>query len=256
MPATGHQRIRSLHRGDVRAGQSDLGPIRARGNIVCFRVWCLFREDLIGAAARIPNPRSPIDGLARVGRCLDHLHEHERLARAIGDLGELGAVLSRERGLSSRQKKWRRVDILPPVQSVVPLAFTARPQGHLHHLGRVARTLIGRDHLPDDGELLVPVQFKVIQVRTASLFDEGKDERHGRRELCSARHRDIRFPPRRKPSFGRVVVVHRQAQLLEIVAARTPPSGFTGRLHRREEQADQRGDDRDHHQQFNEGEGT
>ena len=55
-------------------------------------------------------------------------------------------------------------------------------------------------------------------------------------------------------SLGVVVDLKRQGHLLEIVAAGHPPRRLTRRLHGRQEQADEGGDDRDHHEQFDEGE--
>src|SRR5262249_7168926 len=51
-----------------------------------------------------------------------------------------------------------------------------------------------------------------------------------------------------------VVVVERQADLLEIVGTLRPGSGLAHLLHRGHEQGDQDGDDGDYDQQFNEGE--
>ncbi len=44
----------------------------------------------------------------------------------------------------------------------------------------------------------------------------------------------------------RLVVVQPQPHLLEVVRALDPPRGLTRSLHRREQQGDQHGDDRDH----------
>src|SRR5439155_24041660 len=53
---------------------------------------------------------------------------------------------------------------------------------------------------------------------------------------------------------GIVVVVHRQGNLLEIVLALGTGRGLADLLHGRQQQADQDGDDRDHHQQLDQGE--
>ena len=45
-----------------------------------------------------------------------------------------------------------------------------------------------------------------------------------------------------------------QADLLEVVGALSPPGRLTGRLHGGQQQGDQNRDDRDHHQQFDQGE--
>ena len=50
--------------------------------------------------------------------------------------------------------------------------------------------------------------------------------------------------------LGRVVVVMGQREILQIVAALTSPTSLTGGLHGGKQQADQGGDDRDHHEQF------
>ena len=52
---------------------------------------------------------------------------------------------------------------------------------------------------------------------------------------------------------GLVIVVHRQADLLEVVDALGPAGRLAGRLHGRQEQGDQHGDDGDHHQQLGSG---
>ena len=172
---------------DVGAGQSELGPIRTQRNIVYLRVWRFFGEHLIGAAAWIPNPRPSIGWLARSRRRLDHLHEHERLACAIGDLGELSAIATvkgieeiqspSKRGSRPRNEKWRSIGVLP---EVLPIAALAVPAGRLrliHHLGRVAWTLIRRNHLPDHGDLLVPGFLEVVEVGTDSFLNERQQER-------------------------------------------------------------------------------
>src|SRR5262245_66388702 len=49
-----------------------------------------------------------------------------------------------------------------------------------------------------------------------------------------------------------VVAVQRQADLLEVVGTTHPVGGLPNHLDRGKEQADQEGDDRDHHEEFNE----
>jgi len=53
---------------------------------------------------------------------------------------------------------------------------------------------------------------------------------------------------------GIVVIDDRQPDLAQIVDALRPPRGFAGALYRGEQQPDERADDRDHNQQFDEGE--
>jgi hypothetical protein len=50
------------------------------------------------------------------------------------------------------------------------------------------------------------------------------------------------------------MAVHREGKLLDIVRAGCPPCRFTGRLHRRKEQADKCADDGDDDEKFDEGE--
>lgn len=50
-----------------------------------------------------------------------------------------------------------------------------------------------------------------------------------------------------------VVVVQPEAELLEIVLALRPPGRLAGLLDRREEQSDEHADDRDDHEQFDQG---
>jgi hypothetical protein len=52
-----------------------------------------------------------------------------------------------------------------------------------------------------------------------------------------------------------MIVVRRDAQLLDVVGALRPASGFARRLHRWQQQCDQDTDDGDHDQQLNEREG-
>jgi hypothetical protein len=46
----------------------------------------------------------------------------------------------------------------------------------------------------------------------------------------------------------------REAELLDVVQALPTPGRFTCRLHRRQEQRDENGDDSDHHQKLYQGE--
>jgi hypothetical protein len=52
------------------------------------------------------------------------------------------------------------------------------------------------------------------------------------------------------------MIEERQTDLLEIVVARGTPSALTRCLNRRQEQAYERADDRDHDQQFDKGESS
>jgi hypothetical protein len=46
--------------------------------------------------------------------------------------------------------------------------------------------------------------------------------------------------------------VEGEADLPHVAQALRPPRGLAGRLHRRQQEADQRGVDRNHHEQFDE----
>jgi hypothetical protein len=50
--------------------------------------------------------------------------------------------------------------------------------------------------------------------------------------------------------------MHRQPELLHVVAAAHSPRRFAGRLDRRQQQPDHHPDDGDHHEQFDEREAT
>jgi hypothetical protein len=72
-----------------------------------------------------------------------------------------------------------------------------------------------------------------------------------RRAVVPGPRRDV---PRRQRLVHVVVVVQGQADLLEIVRAARPPGGFPRLLNGGQQQRDQDRDNRDHHQQFNQGE--
>jgi len=57
-------------------------------------------------------------------------------------------------------------------------------------------------------------------------------------------------PTRRQDPVGVVIVMQRQADLLEVVRTSRPARRFPRRLHRREQQCGQNADNRDHHQQL------
>ena len=67
---------------------------------------------------------------------------------------------------------------------------------------------------------------------------------------------EVRQGPRREAAIRLVVIVQRQADLLEVVGALESPCRLAGRLHRGEQQRDQHRDDRDGDQELNQGEST
>ena len=76
---------------------------------------------------------------------------------------------------------------------------------------------------------------------------------------ASVQASNVGYPPTRDNAAGREnvvglrVIVQRQAELLELVAALDAPGRFSRRLHRRQQQRDQDADDRNDHQQFHQG---
>ena len=84
------------------------------------------------------------------------------------------------------------------------------------------------------------------------LLDVGEDERRppvGEAEAGRA-VRPVIDESRWERAVRVVVVVQGQAELLEVVGAVHAAGGLADLLHRRQQQADQDGDDRDHHQQL------
>jgi hypothetical protein len=60
-----------------------------------------------------------------------------------------------------------------------------------------------------------------------------------------------RNPTRREDSVTIVVIMQGKPYLLQIVLALSSSGSFPSLLHRRKQQRDQHGDNRDHNQQFN-----
>jgi hypothetical protein len=63
----------------------------------------------------------------------------------------------------------------------------------------------------------------------------------------------IRVGDCRKRLCAAFVVVQGQGELLQMIDALAPPGGFSGGLHRGQQQRDQNPDNRDHDQQFHQG---
>jgi hypothetical protein len=77
---------------------------------------------------------------------------------------------------------------------------------------------------------------KVVELVGVALLEVRQDRDEG------ARHRETPDAPRfriGKQLIGIVVVVERQADLLEVISALHAPRGFSSRLHGGKEQADQ-----------------
>jgi hypothetical protein len=99
--------------------------------------------------------------------------------------------------------------------------------------------------LPRGGRLPDVLQVDVPQVVGLLLLHEGQDQHEKRRIARAARDAD------RRQRFAHVVIVlHGQADLLEVVGALGTPGRFAGGLHGRQEQRDQDADNRNHDQQL------
>ena len=75
------------------------------------------------------------------------------------------------------------------------------------------------------------------------------------RHICSGRVYPI-IRSRERIAASTAVHMQRKANLLHLIGATGTIGSLTGRLHGGQEQTDQRGDDRDHHQQFDEREAS
>ena len=87
-------------------------------------------------------------------------------------------------------------------------------------------------------------------IEQGALFQVGK---HGDTEIGARRRY---FRPNWEGQMHVVIVVQRQAHLLEIVLALRPTGGLTGLLDRRKEQGDQYRDNRDDNQKLNQRKAT
>ena len=96
---------------------------------------------------------------------------------------------------------------------------------------------------------VVPLLVQVVLLEVGEQFDP-KVSAPG----WAVAHHDGKARPDGELLEGVVVVVCRQGDLLEVVQALGTVGGLADFLHRGEEQADQDGNDRNHHQQFNQGE--
>jgi len=124
---------------------------------------------------------------------------------------------------------------------------TARFGYELHRLhagGPAARAdILGDSGLHRLGRLIAgrPAEIK-LRVQRRLLHERQQEDRPAQIGVGD--------PSRREAALGGVVGMHRQPDLLEIVAAGHPAGRFPGRLDRRQQEADQEADDRDHDEQF------
>src|SRR5262249_9087795 len=99
-----------------------------------------------------------------------------------------------------------------------------------------------RRALADAGAVVQPYG-RVVNVLLFDVWQDVKQQRRIIRITISAGHR-------RQTSPGVVAVVQGQSHLLEVVLTFRPVGGFPHLLYGRQEQADQDGDNGNHHQQF------
>jgi len=94
------------------------------------------------------------------------------------------------------------------------------------------------------------LRLKVDQARRGCLLKIWQQPSLGGKRVEGQCPREL--AKRWKRLAGCLVVVHRQADLPDVVRTLRSPCRLPCRLHRWQEQADERGDDRDHHEEFNE----
>ena len=215
----------------------------------------------------------------------ENLGHGERLARAVGEIlgakGILGervpvrrvAVMLAEhaaillhpspvlRGSRKRRVNWRRVWIGGALRKPSVTDEIVEPAA-----SRILAVVVGFSR-----PRAIRIRWAVIQ-RNAGRHDRlivARGERSARIEtigksLLFGKRPDLGDPgliealgnpcPAWKRALGAGEGMHADAPLPHVVFAGRAPCGLAGGLHRGEEQADERRDDRDHHQQFNEGE--
>jgi hypothetical protein len=91
-----------------------------------------------------------------------------------------------------------------------------------------------------------PGNRRLIDLEDVILFEEGQQEQCPGVAILATTRPQIRKRPARV-----VVVVHGQAELLEVVAARHACCRLADFLDGRQEQANEDGDDGNHHQELN-----
>ena len=118
----------------------------------------------------------------------------------------------------------------------------------------VARALVDRDRQPDHGRVLDLVErdAKLIALNRAPCSRYGRMPKAQVRRWSMLRGVVVAdaHPADRERALDVVIVVHRQAELLEVVHALGPPGRLAGGLDGRQEQGDQDRDDRDDDQEL------
>ena len=273
-----------------------LPVVAARGNLVPTRlVDALDREvdrsgrghpgcvpvvpAISGVVAALRQGLTHEDGLRCAIRAANRTYASRPVVAGEEAGGEVGAGDVSVTGTASEEVV-ARVAAAPAAQRVHPLvAHAAHVVGPcavatVTHLRRpITRAHVGRDHVGAEflapTRLIVdlghkpPVGATVTEVNPAVeglLIDEGEQVNQmgslflgpPRMTLGPVKREDR---DREHPE-GVVIVVHRDAQLLQIVLALSSPGCFTGLLDSGQQQRDQNGDDRNHHQKFDQCEGA
>ena len=108
-----------------------------------------------------------------------------------------------------------------------------------------------RIHVQWNGQVEAIIDVRLLQIRR-QFGDERPAEARGRQ--VGIRSRDQVLIAGRKGGLRIVVIVQRDAELFQIIAAFHPVGGLTNLLDGGQQEADQDGDDGDHYQQLNQGE--
>ena len=275
----GHSRVGRQRGCEAAVVHAAVGPFGVAGVVVGGRAK-------LGVASRHaggqPDDSSSIGrgrlcrvAAARIARVADvggegfHLRDAERLAQAVGEFRrcEIGvgvegpvAPLARRRVVDEPGAKVESVCVRKDVRDLRATAglgakdeirFTRAEE-------RADASVLHRPPVLSESlraEAVVPSLLKVHLHGRCALLKIGKDAAMDRPRAVVAHEGGAgrMEHARRKGAPGRLVVVRCQRELTDIVAAVTPPRRLAGRLHRRQEQADERADDGDHHQELDEG---
>ena len=150
-----------------------------------------------------------------------------------------------------REPSWCQ-QVFPYVDHVVGLGPRVRGGWFLDvRAARVGRAVVRLDVHQDRGQVrgLIEVGREVDRVEEGRPLDGRQDRERPRPPGCV-------LPADGQRAEGVVVILHGEPELLQVVHALGPPRRLARRLHCRQEQRDQDGDDGDHHQKFDQGEGA
>ena len=201
----------------------------------------------------------------------EHLAEHDRLGRAVENILDAAeAAVS----FAERASPVCEIGVVVLGEDVAPVAVVARgASGPGHRAIAADRRQVGDAH-----------EFFDIDGAIRIVLGEGRPRHHDSHDLvvpCLLLHegkdlRDVAIIANRiadarphtgveqvkelrvvragrEPLLGAVEIEHGQRHLLDLVGAGTASGRFSCRLHRWQEQADQRADDGDDHQQLDQG---